>query len=244
MLPAGRLCHGFTLIELLVVIGIIAVLAGLLLPVLAKAKERGRSIKCVSNLKQIGLGITLYADDHEYFPPGRQAGVTQWDLCVGTYVGGKPDPLTPEARTVLFSCPSAKAGNNGLQLNYSANPNVCKEILPTTGPLAANALGRSADVIVVADAIQYNADGGSHAILWGVQGSSGSPIYWNDGDPASANARIPLGVDKDEVFATGDAAGSNFRYRHGDRVNVLMADGHAEMMSKGQVRDGNVYTRY
>ena len=236
---------GFTLIELLVVIGIIAILAGLLLPALARAKEKGRAASCTHNLKQIGLAMLMYVNDSEYYPPGRLAGVTQWDLCVGGYVGGKSDPLTPEARTPVFKCPSVKINDDGVRLNYSANPNVCKEITATAGVVRANTIQRTSEIIIAGDAIQYAADGSVHAILWGVQGSTGSAIYWNDGDPAKAELPIQVGADADQVLDMADPAGSNFRYRHGiGGVNALFGDGHANPMTKGKVQNRNLYTNY
>jgi general secretion pathway protein G len=64
---------GFTLVEILVVLAIIAVLAAILLPVLSSAREKGRAAVCQSNLKQIGLGITMYTQDWERYPRGLDA---------------------------------------------------------------------------------------------------------------------------------------------------------------------------
>src|SRR5215212_493543 len=109
---AMRKERGFTLIELLVVIAIIAILAAILFPVFAQAREKGRQASCLSNCKQIGLASNMYVQDYDETLPGHdwQKGQGLWPLPDGrTYKGhlGWPVQFYPYIKnTSVFVCPS------------------------------------------------------------------------------------------------------------------------------------------
>lgn len=103
----------FTLIELLVVIAIISILAAILFPVFARARENARRTSCQSNLKQIALGIFMYKQDYDEIFPKRNINAASRTTATNPY--GWADALNPYLKnTQIFKCPSSSAGNAGV----------------------------------------------------------------------------------------------------------------------------------
>ncbi len=118
--------RGFTLIELLVVIAIIAILAAILFPVFARAREKARQTSCLSNLKQIGLGFMMYVQDYdERFMPEYNffdgmvwynSGKATWQIT--TYGNYQPVIYPYVKNDQVFMCPSSTRTDPAEQFNY------------------------------------------------------------------------------------------------------------------------------
>src|SRR5437016_11262467 len=108
---------GFTLIELLVVIAIIAILAAILFPVFAQAREKARAISCLSNIKQVDLSFQMYMQDFDemwIYRPGHGTNTTDcdWHYICGRFELDWEDVVQPYTKNYgIFDCPSAPSND-------------------------------------------------------------------------------------------------------------------------------------
>ena len=222
---SARRIGAFTLIELLVVIAIIAILAAILFPVFAQAREKARQTGCLSNLKQIGTSTLMYVQDYDeaMFPAWYDAGPAgngHWFFRVSPYIksGKGTDWNTGSMANEVRVCPSAPKGG----FSYAMNTHV------QNGESIA-AFTHPAETILFGDAAAVGEWGNNCAAAF-----QWWPSQKSDGSFASTAADWAA-LDKDPQLSS-DPAYDEPRYRHSTTANFAFADGHAKAIARGRVQ--------
>ncbi len=225
-----RIREGFTLIELLVVIAIIAILAAILFPVFARARENARRTSCLSNVKQLGLAVLQYAQDFdESYPPQYipiSATTPSSDYPMGVWSTGYlyyPQILYPYHKNIqIFVCPSSRVDT--ISTPYAAQYGIHYTLTHPTLPQKIATVASPATTYFLMDAGIY----AMHA-NW-VKATAGS--YWYL--PGTGEVGVAMG-------SLATAYQDDFRKgRHFDGVNMGFADGHVKWLKTSEVlREAN-----
>lgn len=255
-----RRAPGFTLIELLVVIAIVALLISILLPSLGAARDSARSTVCLSNLRQLALGWTMYADDNKDISvphkPPRLAGATAnpdnwfevgngkkyrptWIATMGTYVGVYPfhEPSTTDERqdyvSKIYVCPQAPTWTDERNAAYGYNYQFLGNSRLSNGKYYNFPVTRSRLVSASRTALGLDALGTAA----GAPEASRTP-YANQGTGMTDLGNHAYTLDPPRLTpvsdrGSGDATSlrSGAQARHGGAVDVVFTDGHAETLT-------------
>jgi prepilin-type N-terminal cleavage/methylation domain-containing protein/prepilin-type processing-associated H-X9-DG protein len=209
----GAANNGFTLIELLVVIAIIAILAAILFPVFARARENARRSSCQSNLKQLGLGIMQYTQDYDERMPASTAN--------NGGDGGKAlyNYINPYVKSLqIFKCPSdsgTKTYSYGYNYVYLAGGGLVNAVAiasiqtPAETVLLADVLGASATQDFIYSPRYWRANGGG--TTYGTSAATTEAYKYGDADPRHLETITTLWCDghvkSQKISALGGPAG-------------------------------------
>jgi len=231
-----RADQGFTLIELLVVIAIIAILAAMLLPALAKAKEKAKQSVCVSQLKQIGIALTMYVDDNQnYYPIDSTVNSLGqsivWPKELNPYLPQKSSGSITSPSNPVFNCPDAantflKMNGTNVENSYSGSgammgfaPNATGNPKKTSGGYSRKAtplVDPPTDIILVIEGKQKTpGDNGCQSSTPWKDSSGGAYQDLNNIPPPS-----------------GGKTFLDWRHSSGLGMNVLFADSNVHYVSK------------
>jgi prepilin-type N-terminal cleavage/methylation domain-containing protein/prepilin-type processing-associated H-X9-DG protein len=242
---AGRIRTGFTLIELLVVIAIIAILAAILFPVFARARENARRTACLSNLKQIGLGIAQYTQDWDEklvsyaYPPPVSGTTLGWQIALNPYVRSYQLYVCPSATKISTynstGCDPTKVsttttGSGSYGYNYAFLGSYKRA---TGDPPSASNPNILADVSLAAVQTPSETVMANEVNCLAGCGPTYPPSYWNI--DTSTACDTSGGIYVPGTTKLGDQNGT----WHFDGTNVVFVDGHAKFMKYSQLRDSD-----
>jgi prepilin-type N-terminal cleavage/methylation domain-containing protein/prepilin-type processing-associated H-X9-DG protein len=255
----------FTLIELLVVIAIIAILAAILFPVFAQAKAAAKKTVCLSNQKQIGLGIQIYINDVDDTLPMDQYWVAtpptlqvRWEAMIDPYVknGNKFSDNNPDNGRAMggggiYNCaafPSPQLSQYGLHVNLAPDGASCPWTAwynGSTPTVSSTAIDAPADKVYLVEKGQNDGNDSwltFEAGQWNWTGDVGSPPGSIDGPHYDLVQTAPWFHDCDWAYSSSPSLFNNYatcgdmpRYRHNLVSNMVFCDTHAKGMVRGSV---------